>query len=726
MHGVNFPLHNLARDRAPSAMALLPCSLKCATTQRVFFLSLLLYHADSLSFRYDSINTTNKVDFGALGDDCNISDHRADLTSISVNNYTNNIGRLVYPEPMQLWDAATGETASFTTTFSFGMDAVPGQPVGHGMAFFLTSQVDVPSSLPAGSYGGYLGLFSPGATGGDQVVAVEFDTFRDEWDPSDHHIGVDLNNISSFGSYTTLPNDSFVGRVMSARIDYNSGTGQLDVMLHNGSSDGATHDLSVNVDLRSFLPEQVIVGFSAATNSERVALHYVLSWSFDSSLPLVANSSHKSQPRRTAVPLVAGVTAATVLALLLSTAVGVLLWRSRRQEQSAAADDDDEGDDPWPIDEDLESGSGPRPFQLSKLTAATRNFSEETKLGQGASGSVYRGRVDELDVAIKVFSRGGSAQGKREYTAEVTVISRLRHRNLVHLIGWCDGRKKLLLVYELVPNGSLDRHLYGASAVLPWPARYKIILGLGAAVLYLHEEWGQCVVHGDIKPSNIMLDESFGAKLGDFGLARLIDHGVGLQTMTAVAGTPGYLDPECIATGKASAESDVYSFGVVLLEVATGRRPMAPPPPGDTRIFRLVEWAWGMYGRGAVLDAADEALCGQLDAREVELVLVIGLWCAHPDARARPSIREAVEVLRSGMAARVPALPPRMPVAMYVQPYDPTEKHAADEASKTSGRMSSHDYGRHPPAADDYQTLSTTSSIPPVGSKQSVRLLSGR
>ncbi|VAH94648.1 unnamed protein product [Triticum turgidum subsp. durum] len=549
-------------------MAQLPCSLKCATTQRVFFLSLFLYHADSLSFRYDSINTTNKVDFGALGDDCNISDHRANLTSISVNNYTNNIGRLVYPEPVQLWDAATGETASFTTIFSFGMDAVPGQPVAHGMAFFLTSQVDVPSSLPAESYGSYLGLFSPGATGGDHVVAVEFDTFRDEWDPSDRHIGVDLNNISSLGSYTTLPNDSFVGRVMSGRIDYNSGTGQLEVMLHNGSSDGATHDLSVNVDLRSFLPEKVIVGFSAATNSERVALHYVLSWSFSSSLPLVANSSHKSQPRRTAVRLVAGVTVATVLALLLSTAVGVLLWRSRRQEQSAADDDDDDGDDedPWAIDEDLESGSGPRPFQLSKLTAATRNFCEETKLGQGASGSVYRGRVDELDVAIKVFSRGGSAQGKREYTAEVTVISRLRHRNLVQLIGWCDGRKKLLLVYEL---------------------------------------------------------------------------------------------------------------------------------------------------------AADEALCGEFDAREVELVLVIGLWCAHPDARARPSIREAVEVLRSGMAARVPALPPRMP-------YDPTEKHVAEDASKAKHGMSSHDYGRQPPAADDYQTLSTTSSIPPVGSKQSVRLLSGR
>ncbi|GJN11817.1 hypothetical protein PR202_ga30042 [Eleusine coracana subsp. coracana] len=143
------------------------------------------------------------------------------------------------------------------------------------------------------------------------------------------------------------------------------------------------------------------------------------------------------------------------------------------------------------------------------------------------------------------------------------------------------------------------------------PVVYQIILGLSSAVLYLHREWDQCVVHGDIKPSNIMLDESFNAKLGDFGLARLINHGMSLQTMTAVAGTPGYLDPECVITGKASTESDIYSFGVVLLEVACGRRPMAPPAAGegkDGQVFRLIEWAWDMYGQGTALNAADERL----------------------------------------------------------------------------------------------------------------------
>jgi serine/threonine protein kinase len=169
--------------------------------------------------------------------------------------------------------------------------------------------------------------------------------------------------------------------------------------------------------------------------------------------------------------------------------------------------------------------------------------------------------------------------------------------------------------------------------------RTRIIHGLGSALLYLHEEWEQCVVHRDVKPSNVMLDESFNAKLGDFGLARFIDHAVGMQTMTALSGTPGYIDPESLITGKASAESDVYSFGVVVLEVACGRRPMSLL---EGSVFRLVESAWNLYGRGVALAAVDEQLKGQYDAAELERVVAVGLWCAHPDPRARPSIRAAM------------------------------------------------------------------------------------
>ncbi|TVU49210.1 hypothetical protein EJB05_00508, partial [Eragrostis curvula] len=265
----------------------------------------------------------------------------------------------------------------------------------------------------------------------------------------------------------------------------------------------------------------------------------------------------------------------------------------------------------------------------------------------------------EKDTGPKRFRYG------KEYAAEVRIISRLRHRNLVRLIGWCHGGGELLLVYELMPNGSLDTHLHGIGAPpLPWPRRREIVLGLGAALLYLHEEWEQCVVHRDIKPSNVMLDAAFNAKLGDFGLARLVDHGRGSHT-TVLAGTMGYMDLECMINGRANAESDVYSFGVVLLEIACGRHPMVP---NGKELTHLVQWVWESYGRGVVLDAADTRLHGEFHAEEMETVMVVGLWCAHPDRSFRPSIRQAINVLRS--EEPLPSLPPRMPVATFMPPPD--------------------------------------------------------
>nr|CAB3462576.1 unnamed protein product [Digitaria exilis] len=157
-----------------------------------------------------------------------------------------------------------------------------------------------------------------------------------------------------------------------------------------------------------------------------------------------------------------------------------------------------------------------------------------------------------------------------------------------------------------------------------------------------------------------MLDASFNAKLGDFGLARLVDHGRGSHT-TVLAGTMGYMDPECMINGRASAQSDVYSFGVVLLEIACGRRPMVARR-GEQ------DWAWDFYGQGDILDAADGRLSGEFDAGEMEAVMIVGLWCAHPDRSLRPSIRQAVNVLRG--EAPLPSLPARMPVATFLAPPD--------------------------------------------------------
>ncbi|EAY95131.1 hypothetical protein OsI_16949 [Oryza sativa Indica Group] len=344
-----------------------------------------------------------------------------------------------------------------------------------------------------------------------------------------------------------------------------------------------------------------------------------------------------------------------------------------------------------PIEDELElEAAGPRRFHYGELAAATANFSDDRRLGSGGFGSVYRGILSDggvsRDVAVKRVAET-SRQGWKEFVAEVRIISRLRHRNLVPLICWChDGGDELLLVYELMPNGSLDAHIHSLGNVLPWPVRYDVVLGVGAALLYLHHEAEQRVVHRDIKPSNVMLDASLNARLGDFGLARLIDDGRRSRT-TGIAGTMGYIDAECFfLAGRASVESDVYSFGVVLLEVACGRRPAVVMNGGEDAIH-LTQWVWNTHGGGGggILDAADARLNGEFDIAEMERVLVVGLWCAHPDRGLRPSIRQAVSVLR--FDAPPPSLPAKMPVATYGPPVS-NDGSAAATISMAAGSAS--------------------------------------
>ncbi|TVU49147.1 hypothetical protein EJB05_00441, partial [Eragrostis curvula] len=313
---------------------------------------------------------------------------------------------------------------------------------------------------------------------------------------------------------------------------------------------------------------------------------------------------------------------------------------------------------------ELEQETGLKRFSYDELAATTDNFSDHRKLGEGGFGSVYRGYLEELNlhVAVKRVARS-SRQGWREFMSEVKIISRLRHRNLVLLIGWCyDGvGDNLLLVYELMHNGSMDNHLYhpDPKKQLAWPTRYKIVLGLGSALVYLHHDTEQCVLHRDIKPSNVMLDASFNAKLGDFGLARVIDDDGRRSRTTTPAGTMGYMDPECMATGRTSVESDVYSFGVVLLEIACGRCPC--------RMGARFTWC---------SECGSSVAPGGFSTRRTpvspEITMsrkwsVCRLWCAHPDRSLRPTIRHAVNILR--FDAPLPSLPASMPlIASYVPP----------------------------------------------------------
>ncbi|PON32375.1 GPCR kinase [Parasponia andersonii] len=572
----------------------------------------------------------------------------------AIGSLASSTGRASYAHPVRLYDSGTGRLTDFTTHFSFKMQALDTAGNGDGIAFFLAPFV---SDIPFDSSGGYLALFSPNvssnASGNDRIVAVEFDSFKNEWDPTSDHVGIDINSIVSV---TNISWKSSIkdGSLANAWVSYNSTSKNLSVYLTYADNPVFKGESSLYyiVDLREVLPELVRVGFSASTG-RFIELHNINFWSFNSSLEVYDGKGKGKLGLEIGLAVGFGV---------LSCGIGLawFIFRRRKASNQKAKQGYDVS-----MDNELEKGTGPKRFTYDELIRATNNFFDEGKLGEGGFGGVYKGLLRELntEIAVKRVSRG-SKQGKKEYIAEVKIISRLRHRNLVQLIGWCHEQGELLLVYEFMPNGSLDAHLFGKKIVLKWTLRYKIALGLASALLYLHEEWEQCVVHRDIKSSNVMLDSNFNAKLGDFGLARLIDHDeLGSQT-TVLAGTMGYLAPECVTIGKASKETDVYSFGVVALEISCGRRPV--DPRAEPSQIRLVEWVWELYGKGQILEAVDKGLNMEFDERQIECLMVVGLWCCHPDHTIRPSIKQVINVLN--FEAPLPKLPPKLPVPMYFAP----------------------------------------------------------
>ncbi|XP_022136493.1 L-type lectin-domain containing receptor kinase IX.1-like [Momordica charantia] len=612
--------------------------------------SLILFKAHSFSFTFSNFQQNNPDIF--LEGDSFINNDVIQLTKNQADGpLTDSAGRASYSQPVRLWDTSTGQVADFTTHFSFRINTLNETSFGDGISFFITP---FDARIPSNSTGGFLGLFSSGSAfdvSKNQVVAVEVDCRKNDWDPSDNHLGINVNSIKSVAD--VVWNSSMRdGRLANAWITYDSSTKNLSVFLTYVKDPifNGTFSLSHVVDLRNELPERVRVGFSAATG-EWFQIHNIISWSFNSTLEI---DGGKDNNRNIGLAVGLGVGLGVLICGL--GFVGFVWWGRRFRREMEDVDDS--------IDDEFEKGTGPKRFTYRELTQATKNFDETGKLGEGGFGGVYKGLLTEsnVEVAVKRVSRG-SRQGKKEYISEVKIISRLRHRNLVQLFGWCHEKGEFLLVYEFMPNGSLDTHLFRGKTMLTWPVRYKIALGLASALLYLHEEGEQCVVHRDIKSSNIMLDSSFNAKLGDFGLARFVDHELGSQT-TILAGTMGYLAPECVTDGKASKESDVYSFGVVALEIACGRRPVESRAEPDQ--VRLVEWVWELYGRGQVLEAADKRLEMEFDEQQMEGLMVVGLWCCHPDFKLRPSIRQVINVLNS--ESPLPALPAKLPVPMYFAP----------------------------------------------------------
>lgn len=295
-------------------------------------------------------------------------------------------------------------------------------------------------------------------------------------------------------------------------------------------------------------------------------------------------------------------------------------------------------------------------FAFSDLKSATRNFRPDSVLGEGGFGSVFKGWIDEhtlaasrpgssMVVAVKRLNQEGW-QGHKEWLAEIIYLGELRHPNLVKLIGYCLEDDQRLLVYEFMPKGSMENHLFRRGSYfqpLSWILRMKIALGAARGLAFLHGAETQ-VIYRDFKTSNILLDSNYNAKLSDFGMARDGPTGDKSHVSTRVMGTYGYAAPEYLSTGHLTAKSDVYSFGVVLVEILTGKKAIDKNRPKGEH--NLVEWAKPyLTNKRRIFNVLDARLEGQYSVNQAAKVASLALQCLSMDARTRPNMNEVVAAL---------------------------------------------------------------------------------
>ncbi|CAL9195684.1 unnamed protein product [Musa hybrid cultivar] len=326
-------------------------------------------------------------------------------------------------------------------------------------------------------------------------------------------------------------------------------------------------------------------------------------------------------------------------------------------------------------------------FRYEALAAATRNFDPKQKLGEGGFGSVFKGRLEDgREVAVKRLG-WGSRQGAREFVNEALLLSRVQHKNLVNLHGYCAHANEKLLVYEYVPNESLDKLLFlegnWKRMQLDWRRRFQVIAGVARGLLYLHEDAHTTIIHRDIKASNILLDGGWVPKIADFGLARLFPEDQS-NVKTRVVGTNGYMAPEYVMRGSLSTKVDVFSFGVVVLELISGLKNSAFARISDPEASSLLEWTWKLYNEGRCLELLDPALKSTADAEQVALCVQLGLLCVQSDPKQRPDMKRVVIVLSKKPRTLEEPTRPGTPVFSYPR-FDGTRGsvYSSGESSST-------------------------------------------
>ncbi|KAE9610547.1 putative protein kinase RLK-Pelle-DLSV family [Lupinus albus] len=325
-------------------------------------------------------------------------------------------------------------------------------------------------------------------------------------------------------------------------------------------------------------------------------------------------------------------------------------------------------------------------FAYETLVVATKNFNPTHKLGEGGFGPVYKGKLnDGREIAVKKLSQT-SNQGKKEFLNEARLLARVQHRNVVNLLGYCVHGIEKLLVYEYVPHESLDKLLFKSQRrdELDWKRRFVIITGVAKGLLYLHEDSHNCIIHRDIKASNILLDDKWSPKIADFGMARLFPEDQS-QINTRVAGTNGYMAPEYVMNGNLSVKADVFSYGVLVLELITGQRNSAFNLDVDAQ--SLLDWAYKQYKKGKSLDIVDSTLASSMEPEQVAMCIQLGLLCTQGDPQLRPNMRRVVMILsrKPGPGHMDEPMRPGIPGSRYRRP----RRHSAMSSTSDSHTLDS-------------------------------------
>ncbi|XBI49327.1 hypothetical protein VPH35_112905 [Triticum aestivum] len=503
-------------------------------------------------------------------------------------------GHAFYPTPLRFHNSSDGTVQSFSVSFVFAIASIYNDYLSsNGMAMFIAPSKNLSAAMPI------------------QFLArhLEFQ------DINDNHIGIDINSLRSVqshdagfyhdenGTFQSLGLDD--QKPMQLWVDYHREKIQINAtMAPLGMAKPTKPTVSANYNLSSVLTDVAYIGFSAALGKINTK-HYVLGWSFGLNSPAPAINL-------------------TMLPKL-----------------------------PPELRDDWEVEFGPHRFSYKDLFRATEGFDNKNLLGTGGFGRVYRGELprSKLRIAVKRVSHD-SRQGMKEFIAEIVSIGRLQNPNLAHLLGYCRRHGELLLVYEYMPKGSLDKYLYGEvdNNTLSWDQRFWIIRGIASALIYLHEEWEKVVVHRDIKASNVLLDDELNARLGDFGLARLYDHGVEQET-TRVVGTIA----ASRRTGKGTPLTDVFAFGIFVLEVTCGQRPIMQSTQ-DKQVM-LVDWVLEHAQQGSLADAIDVRLKGDYNVEEAYLALKLDGHIEPPELPAHQSFQALALMQNEGFDSYIMSYP---------------------------------------------------------------------